>query len=154
MLLVNAKAYPTLDSEKSALERSRDPAKQAMKIVCCVDGHSIAQRCWDLSVRLSRSGDSVEALHVTDSDKDAIGTVSSMSSTAVMSLYKTLASKAREMQSETSFLATGTPKKKSTKDTILHYTEEECCLNGEQVSLPLSGLDLRRSARWSRHGAT
>ena len=154
MLLVNAKAYPTLDSEKSALERSRDPAKQAMKIVCCVDGHSIAQRCWDLSVRLSRPGDSVEALHVIDSDKDATGKITAMGTTAVMSLYKTLASKAGEMEPKTDFLATMTPKKKSTKDTILHYTEEECCLNGEQVSLPLSGLDLRRSARWSRHGAT
>ena len=94
-----------------------------MKIVCCVDGHSIAQRCWDLSVRLSRDGDSVEALHVIDTDKDATGKLNSMGTREVMSNYKTLASKAAELQPQAEFLATSTPKKGSTTNTILDSSE-------------------------------
>ena len=133
MLLVNGKAYPTVDSEERAQARSRDPKSEAMKIVCCVDGHSIAQRCWDLSVRLSRDGDSVEALHVIDTDKDATGKLNTIGTREVMSNYKTLASKAAELQPQAEFLATSTPKKGSTTNTILGYTEEGCMLQGEQA---------------------
>lgn len=69
VLLAKPKAVPTLDNTRFFQQRQ---SGSGMVYVVAVDGSHIAQKCFDMALRMVLPGDEVICLHITNTDQNAM----------------------------------------------------------------------------------
>jgi len=129
VILVKAKALSQLESEDSLARRKVGYKDVGVHILAAVDGGRLSQKCFDFAAHISKQGDTVSVLHVTDSDhavkRSHAGGNELMGDSAVRTYYTEECNKASLARPDIEFKFVDRHKKGTVRDTVLAFTESE-----------------------------
>ena len=127
VIVAKPKGIPVLDA-KDFYEKRGSNADYGMTVLVAVDGSKIAQKAFDMALRMVRSGDMVKVVHVANTDKAGINpqreAMEIHGDSAISSQYKDLCGKAMAMLTNVDFDFEAVPLKEASIMKTIHDVAE------------------------------